>query len=559
MKSETLRKLELAGLGALVVVTIIGFALWPSYPNYDSIYSLVWGSELLHGNEPSFEAFRAPTQHPLAIAVAIVLYPLGGLADHALVLLTLLAFVAVVAAVYRLGRDSFAPLVGLAAALVMLTRFDFPYLAVRAYIDIPFMAFVLWAAVLEYQRPRRGGIVWVLLAAAGLLRPEAWALLGLYWLWMSLGPDATWPLRLRWALYAAAPALIWVGIDLGVTGDPLYSQHATSETVSTLDRGEDLADLPGALAVSMTELVKPPVILAGLAGIVLAVVLVPRRALMPGIVLASGIATFLAIGAAGFAVIDRYLIVAAAAFCIFAGFAIAGFAALERFRNLRILWAAGAAVVLVAVVLFTVTRTLALGEFNADLVFRSEANASLERVLESDPVQTRLDAGCGPVTTPTHKIIPDVRWVLDADPDEVVSRSDPDHEPGDDDLVLIAQGRRTLDKQAFDGDTPATTQLPPGRVRADRPRPLLLGLGALRALSHGPLPVLQLVEQEAADCDRAESEQDDGTLRPVRDRGDGGEDRHRGEDRDVCGRPRVAPGPALEHRRQYLRMRTISY
>ncbi len=470
MKSETLRKLEWAGLAALVVVTVVGFALWPSYPNYDSVYSLVWGSELLGGNEPSFEEFRAPTQHPLAIAVAIVLYPLGGAADHALVLLTLLSFVAVVGAVYRLGRDAFAPLVGLAAALVMLTRFDFPYLAVRAYIDIPFMALVLWAAVLEYERPRRGGIVWVLLGLAGLLRPEAWALLGLYWLWMSfrggLSPGTgtapvTWAQRIKWAAYAAAPAVIWVAIDFAFTGDPLYSQHATSETVASLDRGEELGELPGALATSMTELVKPPVILAGLAGIALAVALVPRRALMPGIVLVTGIATFLAIGAAGFAVIDRYLIVAAAAFCIFAGFAIAGFAAVERFRALRIAWAAGAALIVVAVVAFTFTRTLALDEFNADLNFRNDANASLERVLTSDAVTSRRDAGCGPVTTPTHKIVPDVRWILDADPGEVISRSDPDYGEEEDELVLIAEGRRTLDKQAFDGNTPATTQLPP--------------------------------------------------------------------------------------------------
>jgi hypothetical protein len=461
VKARTLRKLELAGLATLVVVTVVGFALWPSYPNYDSVYSLVWGSELLSGSEPSFEEFRAPTQHPLAIAVAILLWPLGGAADHALVLLTLLAFVAVVAAVYRLGRDAFAPLVGLAAALIMVSRFDFPYLAVRAYIDIPFMALVLWAAVLEYQRPRRGGIVWVLLATAGLLRPEAWALLGLYWLWLSVGPDADWPRRIRWAAYAAAPALVWVAIDFVFTGDPLYSQNATSETVASLDRGEDLPELPGALATSMTELVKPPVVLAGLAGIALAVALVPRRALMPGIVLVSGVATFLAIGAAGFAVIDRYLIVAAAAFCIFAGFAVAGFSAIERFRPLRIAWAVGAAAIVVAVVAFTLTRTLALDEFNADLNFRADANASLERVLTSDAVTSRRDAGCGPVTTPTHKIVPDVRWILDADADEVVSRSDPDFGEGEDDLVLIAEGRRTLDKQAFDGDTPATTQVPP--------------------------------------------------------------------------------------------------
>ena len=456
-----LRTMERIGLVALLAVTLVGFVLWPSYPNYDSIYSLVWGRELLSGAEPSFEAFRAPTQHPLALLAAVLLWPLGEDADHALVLVTLLSFVAVVVAVYRLGRDAFAPLVGLAAALVMLTRFDFPYLAVRAYIDIPFMALVLWAAVLELERPRRGGMVWVLLGAAGLLRPEAWALAGLYWLWMSLGEGATWALRLRWALYAAAPALVWIGIDLAVTGDPLYSQHATSETVAELDRGEELTELPGALATSMTELVKPPVILAGLAGIALAVALVPRRAVMPGIVLLAGVGTFLAIGAAGFAVIDRYLIVAAAAFCIFAGFAIAGFAAVERLGTARVVWAAGSAAILAAVIVFTLTRTLALGEFNADLTFRSEANESLERVLASPAVEERIDAGCGPVTTPTHKIVPDVRWLLDADEDQVISRSDPAYRPYPGELAIYGQGRRTLDKQAFDGDTPATTQIPP--------------------------------------------------------------------------------------------------
>lgn len=476
----SLRALEWAGLGVLVAATLVGFALWPSYPNYDSVYSLVWARELLGGDAPSFEAFRAPTPHPLGIAFAGLLYPLGEEADRALVLATLLSFVAVVAATYRLGRDAFAPLVGLAAALIMLTRFDFPYLAVRGYVDIPFMALVLWAAVLEHERPRRGGAVWILLGAAGLLRPEAWALLGLYWLWMSFGERlrrragppsgqpppqraaVAWPDRLRWAAYAAAPAAIWVAVDLAVTGDPLHSLNATSETVATLDRGEEPAELPGALAFSMTELVKPPVVLAGLAGIALAVLLVPRRAVMPAVVLLSGLGTFLAVGAAGFAVIDRYLIVAAAAFTIFAGFAVAGFAAVERFGALRALWAVGSTVLVVAVVAFTLTRTLALTEFNADLSFRGHSHESLERVLESGPVASRLAAGCGPLTTPTHKLLPDVRWIVDAEPDAVVARSDPARPGGEErGLAIVAQGRRTLDRFGFDADTRATTQVPP--------------------------------------------------------------------------------------------------
>ena len=51
------------------------------------------------------------------------------------------------------------------------------------------MAIVVWAAVLEAARPRRGVPVLMLLALAGMLRPEAWVLSGLYWLWLFLAGD----------------------------------------------------------------------------------------------------------------------------------------------------------------------------------------------------------------------------------------------------------------------------------------------------------------------------------------------------------------------------------
>ena len=88
-----------------------------------------------------------------------------------MVFFTEASFVVLCAGIYQLGRLAFTPLVGLAAAGILCTRFDFPFLAARAYIDIPYLAFVVWAAALELARPRRGGIVWVLLACAGLLRP----------------------------------------------------------------------------------------------------------------------------------------------------------------------------------------------------------------------------------------------------------------------------------------------------------------------------------------------------------------------------------------------------
>ncbi|MCW3024356.1 MAG: hypothetical protein JWR30_3678 [Conexibacter sp.] len=169
---------------ALALATFVGFLVYPTYPNYDSYYSLLWGREVLHGHLPSFDEYRSPTQHPLAVAFGAVLSLLGRGGDRVMVFFTEASFVVLCAGVYRLARQAFTPLVGLAAAGILCTRFDFPFLAARAYIDIPYLAFVVWAAALELARPRRGGIVWVLLACAGLLRPEAWIIIGLYFLGM---------------------------------------------------------------------------------------------------------------------------------------------------------------------------------------------------------------------------------------------------------------------------------------------------------------------------------------------------------------------------------------
>src|SRR4029078_1371924 len=127
--------------------------------------------------------YRAPTEHPLAIAFGALLSLVGDGADRLMVAATFASFVILAAGMYRLARESFTWIVGLVAAALLCTRFDFPFLAARAYIDIPYLAFVVWAAALEAERPRRGNVVFALLACAGLMRPESWLLSGLYWLW----------------------------------------------------------------------------------------------------------------------------------------------------------------------------------------------------------------------------------------------------------------------------------------------------------------------------------------------------------------------------------------
>ena len=97
--------------------------------------------------------------------------------------------------------------------------------------------------LLEARQPRRGEAVLGLLAVAGLMRPEAWALGGLYWLWM-------WP---RGRHRAAAPAArprrrsrrscgrSWTAY---VTGDPLHSLHGTADLAEAVDRRRDIEQAP---------------------------------------------------------------------------------------------------------------------------------------------------------------------------------------------------------------------------------------------------------------------------------------------------------------------------
>src|SRR3954447_2527916 len=251
----------------------IGFFVFPTYPVYDSYYSLLWGRDLLHGNPLVFDGFRYPTEHPLAIAAGAVLQLFGGWGDRLWVALTLASFLVLVAGVYRLGRLAATPLVGAVAAALLMTRFDYPFLAARGYIDIPYMALVVWAATLEARQARRGVPVLLLLAFAGMLRPEAWFLAAMYWVWVSW--RAPWRQRLLFAALAALGPVTWAAVDLLVTGNPLFSQEYTSSSAEDLGRQRTLSELPAAIPAFFKNLVKPPVFAAAGLGLVLGIVMSP--------------------------------------------------------------------------------------------------------------------------------------------------------------------------------------------------------------------------------------------------------------------------------------------
>ena len=90
---------------------------------------------------------------------------------------------------------------------------------------------------------------------------------------------------------------------------------------------------------------------------------------------------------------------------------------------MRRAWAIGAAVVTVAGLAYTTYRPPSLERFNNELSFRGEQGQSLHRLLETSAVERALR--CGAVSVPTHKLIPDTRWVLGLGEADVVARSDP--------------------------------------------------------------------------------------------------------------------------------------
>jgi hypothetical protein len=405
------------GLAVLCLGALAGFLLYPTYPNYDSYYAMLWGHEALHLHTPSFEAYRAPTEHPLAVAVGGLLSLLGTGGDRVWIALMVASFVVLVVGIYRLGRIAFTPLVGGIAAALVCSRLDFPFLAARGYIDIPYLAIVVWAAVLEVQRPRRGTPVFLLLAAAGLIRPEAWVLLGLYWLWCALG--ASWATRARTLALAAVAPLVWTGVDAAVTGDPLFSLHSTSGLAEELGRQKPLSEVPGTMWTYLVGLDKLPVLLGGIAGLALAVWFVPRRAAMPAALLGAGIGTFLMVGVAGLSVIDRYLLVPSLVVMVFAAVALGGWSMLQPGRMRRV-WAIAALALVIYGAVFTALRVRP-STFRNELTFRGDAHAALSKLL--DKPQVRAGFRCGPVSVPNHKLIPDIRWLLDFPADRVLARS----------------------------------------------------------------------------------------------------------------------------------------
>jgi hypothetical protein len=448
-----MRRAEPLVVGALAVAAVIAALLVPTYPNYDTYFHLVWGRELVHGIKPDFEAYAAPTEHPLFIVACALLSLLGNDAERAVVLLCVLSLVALVWGTFRVGEACFGTWPALAAAAFVGSSFAFLLYAARAYVDVPFLALVLWAAAMEARSPRRGAPVMAVLVVAGLLRPEAWVLAGAYWLWCG------WRRLDLLALAVIAP-VAWCLMDLWVTGDPLFSLHSTSDLADELNRNRGLSSVPGSFVSFLTDTARPPVAVAGLAGAILLWRLRAGRALhVPLALFGAGVITFLATGLAGLSVLPRYLTVPVIAVALAAGYGVLGFTTLPHGR-LRQAWSRAAIAAAALGLVFVAIKAPVVRTLANELRFIRATHDDLVAILHAPAVQR--DRRCGPITFPTYRLVPDTRWLLDLPAGRVGARSARRHERG---VAMFVLGTKELKRFGLAAGVSTLTNVPdPGFV-----------------------------------------------------------------------------------------------
>jgi hypothetical protein len=415
------------GALALRVIAGVGFA------NYDTLYALAWGGQLSRGSTPAYSVPVAPTPHPLLELLGLVLAPLGPrAAEDGTVALGFLALSACGWAIYRLGAEWFGRAAGALAALIFLTRVEVLSDGVRAYVDIPYLMFVLCALLVESRHRRlrgapAGAPVLVLLALAGLLRPEAWAFSGLYWLYlMGLVPrwarGPSWRERprgeiVRLTLLAAAAPLTWVLSDLAVTGDPLWSLTNTRHTAETLGRKTGIANVPQYIPRRIGEILRPPVLVAAALGGVLSLLWLRRRALLGAAAGVLAVVVFAAFAAVGLPINTRYAFLASAILSIFAGAGAFGWTRLPHGDPRRRWWIAAGALVLVALIAYIPSQYSSAHRQLGKLARTHEIEGELLVLVDEHAINLR----CGPIGVPNHAPVPLLALYLETSPRNIVS------------------------------------------------------------------------------------------------------------------------------------------
>jgi hypothetical protein len=463
-----------AWVGAVTAALLLVFPV--GFPNYDTIYALVWGRELAHGMSPDYGAALPPTPHPLADLLGMVTTPLGDGAITVTMIIAYLSLGLIGYLVYRLGSLWFDRPIGAVAALIVLTRAPYLSNGLRAYVDLPYIALSLGALLIETRKHRAGWPVLALLALAGLLRPEAWLFSIAYLAYLLLTPpqaskasaapdDAAGARRsphqpgleeekrapldradtqiaglirpaigrasgalfssrgIALAALALAAPVLWALFDWATTGSPTYSFTGTRETVDTLARHTGPVDLVLWGPRALGEVLQWPGMVGAAGGVVFAFAFLRRRSALGLVAAALAIGAFALLAGAGLAIIARYTMLGAAVLAIFVAVALLGWRLLEPSHPWRRGWQVFAGLILAMFVIWLPNQWDLDSTVKSDLTNQGTIERDLTDLADTGAFAKPL---CGTIAVPNHRAIPRLAFNLDVKPTQIVSVSEED-------------------------------------------------------------------------------------------------------------------------------------
>jgi len=414
------------------------------YLNYDARYALLWARDAVRGLTPEYTAPFAPTPHPLETGASVLALPFGiDAAGDVMGWVTLLCFGGLVWVTYRVTAELFGVWAGVIAAVVVLTRPRLLRDAALGYQDPAFALAVVGAVLLEIQRPRRGLPVLALLTLAGLMRPEAWVLAGIYALWLR---------RPALVAVAAIAPVVWALSDWLVTGDALHSLHGTSDHAEAVGRRTDVETAPYWTAKYFGSTLREPLLVGipiGLAYVWLHRRDDLRRWRVPLAVAAVMTLVFMAGPLFGLPLIGRYVRTPSVLLVPFFALALVAW----RPRP----WALGAALVAVVLVAFLPANVRMIDSAQERVGRDGRVYEDLRDIGRSAVVRDALER-CGPIATADRRPLPYLRWWLDADPKTVTTVEQGAAPPG----RLFLAPRDTPRAKRFYGVAFPDAKAPPG-------------------------------------------------------------------------------------------------
>lgn len=301
----------------LVVSALI--VIWARVrPGYDPYGWLVWGHLTLHGR---LDTNGAPSWKPLPYLFTL---PYALLGRNALYLWMTTAFAISLTGVVFAARVAFwlvaapaarryaAYAAGLSAAVGLLAIEHYPHSILSAESDTMIVALCLIAVDGILQRRYRWAFWMWWLAALG--RPEAWAPIGLYFLWAWRAQPRR---RAEMTVGMVLIPVLWLGVPALTSHSPFSGATLAEHSVRALHGNKVTGTIRRFLALN-----PPAVELAALAAVLLAAMRRDRGvpALAGGVILWVGVEIAFALH--GWSAVPRYMYEAAAATAVLAGVAV---------------------------------------------------------------------------------------------------------------------------------------------------------------------------------------------------------------------------------------------